>query len=190
MILDELPIRERELLQNTLLKGERILWLGRADGASHSKITSRLVAGYSLFFLVFFGLFTYGMWESGRVVASIVFACLASGSLVIAVVSPWLYRIFPRELYVLTDLRAIVMKGNKSYLFPRSADMLYNLTRHKNGTVSLELGINPDDIGECKMARPIGFLYLSANEWDCVYKLMKNQSDECEAMDRDGAIAR
>lgn len=174
MIADELPIRERELLQNTLLKGERILWLGRPNVASHKNITGRSVVGPALFFLVFFGLFSFGMFESGRFVAAIVFVCLASGSLVIAVVSPWLYRIFPRELYVLTNLRAIVMKGNKSYLFPRSADMLYNLTHHKNGTVSLELGINPDDIGECKMARPIGFLYLSAHEWEGVYELMKN----------------
>ena len=174
MIPDELPIRERELLQNTLLKGERILWLGRPNVASHKNITGRLVVGPALFFLVFFGWFSFGMFESGRFVAAIVFVCLASGSLVIAVTSPWMYRILPYDLYVLTDRRAIVMKGRKSYLFPRSADMLYNLTRHKNGTVSLELGINPDDVGESKTARPIGFLYLSAHEWEGVYELMKN----------------
>ena len=178
MIADELPIRERELLQNTLLKGERILWLGRPNVASHKNITGRVVVGPSLFFLIFFGWFSFGMFESGRFVAAIVFVCLASGSLVIAVASPWMYRILPYDLYVLTDRRAIVMKGHKSYLFPRSADMLYNLTRHENGSVSLELGVSPEDIGAHKSPKPIGFLYLSANEWECVYELMKNQADD------------
>ncbi len=175
MIPEELPIRERDLLQNTLLNGESILWLGRSEDSFHKNAVGRPVAVIALFFLLFFGLFAYCMFESGRLIVAIVFICLASVSLTIAVVSPWMGRwILPRDLYVLTNLRAIVMKGNKSYLFPRSADMLYNLTRHKNGTVSLELGINPDDVGESKTARPIGFLHLSAHEWEGVYELMKN----------------
>ena len=174
MIPDDLPIREREQLQHTLLKGEAILWLGRSDESKRQNSVGRSVAVLSLFFLLFFSWFGYGMFESGRVVPAIVFACLALGCFAMAVVAPWVGRwIQSRDLYVLTNLRAIVMKGNKSYLFPRSADMLYNLTRHENGTVSLELGINPDDIGESKKARPIGFLHLSANEWEAVYELMK-----------------
>ena len=182
MTLDELPFREREALQQTLLEGEQVVWLGRPQPYLFSFVSQSL-ALVSLFLVLFCGWFAYGMYDIGKFWVACVFAAVALVCLGIAVASPWLGRhIQQRKLYVLTDRRAIVMRRNRSYLFPRSADMLRNITRHKNGTVSLELGLSPYFSYNSK-SYPIGFLHLPAGEWEEVYELMKTPAYERKEMD-------
>lgn len=182
MTLDELPFREREALQQTLLEREQVVWLGRPQPYLFSFV-SRSLALVTVFLVLFFGWFAYGMYDIGQFWVACVFGVVAVVCLGIAVASPWLGRhIQQRKLYVLTDRRAIVMRRNRGYLFPRSADMLRNITRHKNGTVSLELGLSPYFSYNSK-SYPIGFLHLPAGEWEEVYELMKTPAYERKEMD-------
>ena len=178
----DLPFRERESLQQTLLEGEQVVWLGRPQPYLFSFV-SRSIALVSVFLVLFCGWFAFGMYDIGRFWMACVFGVVSVVGLGVAVVSPWLGRhIQQRKLYVLTDRRAIVMRRNRSYLFPRSADMLHNITRHKNGTVSLELGLSPYFSYNSK-SYPIGFLHLPAGEWEEVYELMKTPAHERKEMD-------
>ena len=52
MTLDELPFREREALQQTLLEGEQVVWLGRPQPYLFSFV-SRSLALVTVFLVLF-----------------------------------------------------------------------------------------------------------------------------------------
>lgn len=173
MTVDELPYREREMLQNTLLRGERVLWLGRPLPMLWT-LRQCVVVGYLWLPALVQGWFAFGAWQVDfpPVVVALVGA-LALGLMVLTLVSPWVGRSWQRRtLYVLTDRRALVLRyrpwGVRVLIFRRHADMVYAFTRHRNGTVSLELGISI-----CWNRSPEGFLYLPAEAWEEPYTLMK-----------------
>ena len=173
MTVDELPYREREMLQNTLLRGERVLWLGRPQPMLWT-LRQCVMVGYLWLPALVLGWFTFGAWQEGfPTVVVVMVGVVALGLLVLTLASPWWGRSWQRRtLYALTDSRAIVLRyrpwGGPVLIFRRHADMIHAFTRHRNGTVSLELGISIS-----WNRSPEGFLYLPAEAWEEPYTLMK-----------------
>lgn len=173
MTTDELPYSERETLQNTLLRGERILWLGRPQPMLWT-LRQCVMVGYLWLPALVMGCFSFGAWQEGfPTVVVVMVGVVALGLLVLTLASPWWGRSWQRRtLYALTDSRAIVLRyrpwGGPVLIFRRHADMIHAFTRHRNGTVSLELGISI-----CWNRSPEGFLYLPADAWEEPYTLMK-----------------
>lgn len=175
MTQDELPIRKRESLQNALLRGEHVVWLGYPQAPLNCRY-SRTIAAISIFTLFFCGFIAIVMYTNGYMGLSAVSGSIAGGSLLLAAVSPWLGRwLFSRLFYVLTDRRALVLVGRKCLCFPRHEDMLYHLVKHKDGSVSLMLGQDAE-LSTDKKPVYTGFLHLPADEWVTVYELMKQKA--------------
>lgn len=170
MTTDELPVSEREKLQNSLLRGERVVWLGRPQISS--KGAGRMLA-IAVFLLLFFGIATFFMYAKDCHGGVWLYGAIAMAGLIGSLAAPWLARRRNRcVLYVLTDRRALVMSGNRCRCYPRHADMLYHLIRHDGGSVSLALG-QDEELGTNRKPEYAGFMYLPSDEWEEVYELMK-----------------
>ena len=132
------------------------------------------MVGYLWLPALVMGCFSFGAWQEGfPTVVVVMVGVVALGLLVLTLASPWWGRSWQRRtLYALTDSRAIVLRyrpwGGPVLIFRRHADMIHAFTRHRNGSVSLELGISI-----CWNRSPEGFLYLPADAWEEPYTLMK-----------------
>jgi len=87
----------------------------------------------------------------------------------------FLHRFLAPRLYVLTNLRALVLHGKSCLCYPRTPDMIYDLVYHEDGTVSLALGPDWELSSGKKIARR-GFMHLSADAWNEAYNLMKQST--------------
>lgn len=176
MIAEDLPYYQREALQNSLLPGEKVEWIGRPH-PSLSDERYYLVYRDLWFPALVMSFLLYGAYQSGELLLTIILVPVTLLGMLAFFAAPWWYnRQQRRSMYVLTGHRALVLRrrlgGYRVLAYKRHADMIQNLTRHKNGTVSLELGADME-LRLGGMPKPEGFLHLPAEAWEKPYTLMK-----------------
>lgn len=172
----ELSIDERLMVENSLLRGEELLWAGKPVPQLWSG-TSRFFFAFGLMFFLFMQVILH-FAAGGDIFLSVVFALVP----LLLVASPWISRSWQRHhVYVLTNRRSIVFRymfwKHHQMVFPAAKVMLLDRKVSAKGLVSLVLGkstiSSTNDVPD-----PEGFLNLSPAAAETVEPLILQLESE------------
>lgn len=172
----ELSADERLLVENSLLRGEELLWAGKPVPQLWSG-TTRFFFAFGLMFFLFMQVILH-FAAGGDIFLSVVFALVP----LLLVASPWISRIWQRHhVYVLTNRRSIVFRymfwRHHQMVFPVAKVMLLDRKVSSRGLVSLVLGkstiSSTNDVPD-----PEGFLNLSPAAAEIVEPLIMQLESE------------
>ena len=172
----ELNSAECLLVENSLLRGEKVLWAGKPVPQLWSG-TSRFFFAFGLMFFLFMQVILH-FAAGGDIFLSVVFALVP----LLLVASPWISRSWQRHhVYVLTNRRSIVFRymfwKHHQMVFPAAKVMLLDRKVSAKGLVSLVLGkstiSSTNDVPD-----PEGFLNLSPAAAETVEPLIMQLESE------------
>ena len=169
----ELAMRERQLIENSLLRGEELLWVGKPVPRMWSPVTIIMMV-MGVFFLCIDSVVILGVMEMGGIELLFSLPFMIAGALLIA--SPWIGMSWQKRcVYALTSRRALVFRCMfwKLYqmAFPVDKVMLIDRKVPAAGLVSLVLG-KSTMVRTNGVPDPEGFLNLSAEDAAVVESLI------------------
>ena len=153
---------ERQLIENSLLRGEELLWVGKPVPRMWSPVTIIMMV-MGIFFLCIDSVVILGVMEMGGVELLFSLPFMIAGALLIA--SPWIGMSWQKHhVYALTTRRSLVFRymfwKHHQMVFPTAKVMLLDRKVSGKGLVSLVLGkstiSSTNDVPD-----PEGFLNLS-----------------------------
>jgi hypothetical protein len=138
----ELTMAERQLIENSLLRGEELLWVGKPVPRMWSPLTIIMMV-MGVFFLCIDSVVTLGVMEMGGIELLFSLPFMIAGALMIA--SPWIGVSWQKHhVYALTTRRSLVFRymfwKHHQMSFPVDKVMLIDRKVPAAGLVSLVLG--------------------------------------------------
>ena len=156
---------ERQLIENSLLRGEELLWVGKPVPRLWSPVTIIMMV-MGIFFLCIDSVVILGVMEMGGVELLLSLPFMIAGALMIA--SPWIGMSWQKRcVYALTSRRALVFRclfwKLNQMVFPVAKVMLIDRKVSSAGLVSLVLG-KSTIVRTNGVPDPEGFLNISAED--------------------------
>ena len=169
----ELAMSERQLIENSLLRGEELLWVGKPVPRLWSPVTIIMMV-MGIFFLCIDSVVILGVMEMGGVELLLSLPFMIAGALMIA--SPWIGMSWQKRcVYALTSRRALVFRclfwKLNQMVFPVAKVILIDRKVPAAGLVSLVLG-KSTIVRTNGVPDPEGFLNLSAEDAAVVESLI------------------
>ena len=164
---------ERQLIENSLLRGEELLWAGKPVPRMWSPVTIIMMV-MGIFFLCIDSVVILGVMEMGGIELLFSLPFMIAGALMIA--SPWIGMSWQKRcVYALTSRRALVFRclfwKLNQMVFPVAKVMLIDRKVPAAGLVSLVLG-KSTIVRTNGVPDPEGFLNLSAEDAAVVESLI------------------
>lgn len=159
----ELAMSERQLIENSLLRGEELLWVGKPVPRLWSPMTIIMMV-MGVFFLCMDSVIILGVMGMGGVEMLFALPFMIAGALMIA--SPWIGMCWQKHhVYALTTRRSLVFRymfwKHHQMAFPVAKVMLLDRKVSSHGLVSLVLGKSSVSSTN-NVPDPEGFLNISA----------------------------
>ena len=161
----EPTVDERQMIENSLLRGEELLWTGKPAPRMWTP-TSIIMMVMGVFFLCMDSVIILGVMGMGGMELLLSLPFMIAGALMIA--SPWIGLSWQKHhVYVLTTRRSIVFRymfwKHHQMAFPVDKVMLIDRKVSSSGLVSLVLG-KSTLVRTNGVPDPEGFLNLSAED--------------------------
>lgn len=180
MNIDDLNPPERAVLQNTLKKEEKLLWVGQPKPRLWT-VLSTIICLCGLAPMVFGAVLISLLWGEERLFLLV--ACVYGVNvplLLVVVAAPWIGLHWQRRcVYALTTERAIIIRYLLGkHRFRYFSDLKNQPKEHKghvDGTVSLIMGAGNISTTNGR-PDPEGFLHLPAGAWQEPLQLLRGMS--------------
>ena len=161
----ELTMTERQLIENSLLRGEELLWVGKPVPRMWSPVTIIMMV-MGIFFLCIDSVVILGVMELGGIELLFSLPFMIAGALLIA--SPWIGMSWQKHhVYALTTRRSLVFRymfwKHHQMSFPVDKVMLIDRKVPAAGLVSLVLG-KSTMVRTNGVPDPEGFLNITAED--------------------------
>ena len=165
LIDTELNSNERQLVENSLLRGEELLWVGKPVPRLWTPL-SIIMMVMGVVFLCMDSVVILGVMDMGGVELLFALPFMIAGALMIA--SPWIGMSWQkRHVYALTTRRSLVFRymfwKHHQMVFPVAKVMLLDRKVSSAGLVSLVLGKSTISSTN-NVPDPEGFLNLTAED--------------------------